>query len=192
LGIGGGGLLILLALLSALAGAAAAESPSLHLDPTQGPATVTGRVDQVLRDSLRARTVVLFPLDSLRILEERRDWSPGERTQANVARILSNTHRGAMGWVRVDPLENRFHRIPWWYFWAKRLWTLRGEVFRASPEATVSERVSVQIDLPLGFVGTDAEDTYPASSAEFRTALDSLSRGFAAKAIPVLMGQQKP
>ena len=192
MGIGGGGFLILALLLSALGGAAAAESPSLHLDPTQGPATVTGRVDQVLRDSLRARTVVLFPLDSLRILDERREWAPGERTQANVARILSTTHRTAMGWARLDPLESKFHRIPWWYFWAKRLWTLRGEVFRATAEATVSERILVQIDLPLGFVGTDAEDTYPASSAEFRAALDSLSRGFASKAMPFLMGQQKP
>jgi len=164
----------------------------LHLDPTQGPATITGRLDEVLRDSLRARAVILFPLDSLRILEDRREWSPGERTQSNVAGILSSTHRSAMGWVRVDPLENRFHRIPWWYFWAKRLWILRGEVYRATAEAIVSERISVEVDLPLGFVGTDGDDTYPASSADFRTALDTLSRGFAAKAMPYLMGQQKP
>ena len=192
MGIGGGGFLILVALLSAWVGAAAAESPSLHLDPTLGPATVTGRVDKVLRDSLRARSVVLFPLDSLSILEDRREWSAGERTQANVARILSSTHRGAMGWVRVDPVASEFHRIPWWYFWAKRRWTLRGEVFRATTEATVSERISVETDLPLGFVGTDGENTYPASSSDFKSALDSLSREFASRAMPYLMGQQKP
>ena len=165
----------------------------MHLDPTQGPATVTGRVDQVLRDSLRARAVVLFPLDSLRILEDRREWSPGERSQANVSRILSSAHRDSMGWVRLDPLESRFHRVPWWYFWAKRLWILRGEVFRANDKTMVSERVSVEVDQPLGFVGTDADEAYPPSSAEFRTALDTLSRGFAAKAMPFLMGgAQRP
>ena len=192
MGAGGGGFLIIPALVSAWIGAAATESPALHLDPTLGPATVTGRMDQVLRDSLRARAVVLFPLDSLRILEDGREWSPGEHTQANVARILSSTHRGAMGWVRVDPLENRFQRISWWYFWAKRVWILRGEVFRATPEAIVSERLVVEADLPLGFVGTDSEDAYPASSTEFRMALDTLSRGFAARAMPFLLGQQKP
>lgn len=164
----------------------------MHLDPTQGPATVASRVDQVLRDSLRARAAILFPLDSLRILEERREWSPGERTQADVVRILSSTHRGVMGWARVDPLESRFHRIPWWYFWARRLWILRGEIFRATPEAITSQRVSVEVDLPLGFVGTDAEETYPPSSAEFRSALDTLSGELAAKAMPYLMGQKKP
>jgi hypothetical protein len=125
-------------------------------------------------------------------LEDRREWSPGERTQSNVSRILSNTHRGSMGWVRLDPLESRFHRIPWWYFWAKRLWILRGEVFRATTEATVSNRISVEVDMPLGFVGTNEEDTYPPSSAESRTALDTLSREFATKAMPYLMGQEKP
>jgi hypothetical protein len=191
LGIGGGRYLILLILVSTWIGAAA-ETPGMHLDPTQGPATVTGRVDQVIRDSLRARAIVLFPLDSLRILEERGEWSPGARTQSGVSRILSSTHRGAMGWLRVDPLESNFHRIPWWYFWAKRAWILRGEVFRATPEAIVSERVSAEVDLPLGFVGTNEEETYPPSSAEFRVALDTLSRGFAAKAMPFLLGQQKP
>jgi len=164
----------------------------MHLDPTQGPATVTGRVDQVLRDSLRARNVVLFPLDSLRILEDRKEWSPSERTRSNISRILSSTHRDAMGWVRMDPLASSFHRIPWWYFWAKRLWVLRGDVFRATTEATVSERDSVELDQPLGFVGTDDGDSYPPSSVEFRSALDTLSRRFTAKAMPFLMGQQKP
>ena len=191
MGIGGGCFLIFLLLLCAWI-TASAESPGIHLDPTQGSATVTGRLDQVLRDSLRARAVALFPLDSLRTVQERGEWSPGERTQANVVRILSSTHRSAMGWVRVDPLESRFHRIPWLYFWAKRSWVLRGEVFRATSEVLVSERISVEIDLPLGFVGTNEAETYPPSSAEFRAALDSLSSEFATKSVPFLLGQQKP
>lgn len=190
MGIGGGRFLIFLALVSTWI-AVAAETPGFHLDPPQGPATVTGRVDHVLRDSLRARAVVLFPLDSLRILEERGEWTPGERTQVNVARILSVTHRSSMGWVRVDPLGSSFHRTSM-YFWAKRLWTLRGEVFHATREAITSQRVFAEVDLPLGFVGTDAEETHPPSSEEFRTALDTLSRKLATKAMPFLMGQQKP
>jgi len=188
LGVGRGRILIAWIFLWSWIGAAV---QGFHLDPVQGPPTVSGRLDSVLRDSLRARSVDLYPLDSLRWLEKRGDWSPGERTPEVVARILSGTHRPAAGWVRIDALEGTFHRIPWWHFWAKRSWVLRGEAFRATADGIVSERISDQVDLPLGFVGTTEAETHPASSAEYRQALDTLSRDLAAQAVPFLLGQQK-
>ena len=189
MGTGGGRILIL-----AVLGAAwfAAEIPAIHLDPVQGSALVAGRIDSVLRDSLRARPADLFPLDSLRRLEDRGEWTPGERTTATVGKILSLTHRPVVGWARMDPLEARFFRIPWWYFWAKRSWSLRGEVFRATGEGIASLRIEQEIQVPLGFVGTSDGDKYPPSSADQKEALDSLSRRFASVAVPFLVGQKSP
>ena len=165
----------------------AADLPSLHLDPGQGSALVAGRIDSVLRDSLRARPVDLFPVDSLSRLKERGEWVPGERSLAQVPRILAATHRQAMGWVRMDPLESRFTRS--WLLWARRGWILRGEAFRASAgEGIVSRRISREIELPLGFVGSDGGEKYPPSSADQREALDLLSRLWASDAIPFLVG----
>jgi len=188
LGTGGGRLLIL-----ALLGAAwfAAELPAIHLDPVQGSALVAGRIDSILRDSLRARPADLFPLDSLRRLEERGEWSPGERPTATVGRILSLTHRPTVGWVRMDPLESRFFRIPWWYFWAKRSWTLRGIVFRATSAGIASLRIEQEIQVPLGFVGTSDAEKYPPSSSDQKQALDTLAGLWAARAVPFLISPSK-
>lgn len=188
MGTGGGRILIL-----ALLGAAwfAAELPAIHLDPVQGSALVAGRIDSVLRDSLRARPADLFPIDSLRRLQDRGEWSPGERTTATVGKILSLTHRPVVGWARMDPLETRFFRIPWWYFWAKRSWTLRGEVFRATAEGITSLRISEEIVVPLGFVGTSDGDKYPPSSADQQHALDTLSGLWTARAVPFLIAPSK-
>ena len=189
MGTRGGGDLILALLVAGLVGA---EPPSLHLDPSQGSPLVVGRMDSVLRDSLRARSVNLYPLDSLDRLRQRGEWTEGERTGSGVASLLSLTHRQALAWVRMDPLESRFFRIPWWYFWAKRSWTLRGEAFHATAEGIVSQRISQEIVVPLGFVGTDDPDKYPPSSADQKQALDTLSGLWAAQALPFLVGPQKP
>lgn len=188
MGTGGGRNLIL-----ALLGATwfGAELPAIHLDPVQGSALVAGRIDSILRDSLRARPVDLFPLDSLGRLQDRGEWSLGERSPSTVGKILSLTHRPVVGWARMDPLESRFFRIPWWYFWAKRNWTLRGEVFRATAEGITSLRIEQEIVVPLGFVGTSDGDKYPPSSSDQKQALDTLARLWTARAVPYLMAPGK-
>lgn len=184
MGTRGDGILILALAGSLLFGA---ELPSLHLDPVQGPATVVGRLDAVLRDSLRARPVSLFPLDSLDRLRDRGEWSPGERTASTTAALLATTHRQAIGWARLDPLEERFSRS--WLLWADRQWALSGEVFRATSAGTTTRRIRVEMTESLGFVGADDASRYPASSADRSRALESLAGMWAAAAVPFLVGE---
>ncbi len=143
---------------------------------------LAGRVDSVLRDSLRARGVDLYPLDSLGRLQARGEWPSGEKTPSAVARLKGLTKRSSVGWVRIDMPDPEFHRIPWFPVWAKREWVLRGEVYRVIGDSTPQvERFSLRQELSLGFVGTWGASQFPPSSADVRKALDALLPEVAAR-----------
>lgn len=162
-------------ILSLLLAGWAAASASLHLEPTLAKPSLAGRVDSVLRDSLRGRGADLFPLDSLQLLRDRQEWPVGELTASNVARMKALTGRTSVGWVRIEMPDPEFHRVAWFPVWAKREWTIRGEIFRSSADTGVSvERFSIRQEMSLGFVGTWGADQFPPSSADFRKALDAL------------------
>lgn len=138
-------------------------------------ASLAGRVDTVLRDSLRARGVDLYPLDSLAWLKSRQEWPAGEKTPSNVARLKALTKRSTVGWVRIDMPDPEFRRIVWFPVWAKREWILRGEVFRSSGDSgSVVERFSLRQEMSLGFVGAWGAEQFPPSSADVRRALDRM------------------
>lgn len=138
-------------------------------------ANLVGRVDSVLRDTLRARGVDLYPLDSLALLQARKEWPLGEKTAANATRLKALTKRSLVGWVRIDMPNPEFRRLKWFPLWAKREWVLRGEVYRSSGDTGLQvERFSIRQELPLGFVGTWGADQFPPSSADVRKAIGGL------------------
>lgn len=173
----GGGQVLIFAL--ALAGLMGADPVSLHLEPILAAPSLSGRLDTVFRDSLRARGVDLFPLDSLRRLQDRGEWAASEKTPAAIAKLKALTKRDRIGWVRVDMPNPEFRRVKWFPIWAKREWVLRGEVFRSTEGAPEVERFSIRRELPLGFVGTWGADQYPPTSSDVRQALDALSQDVA-------------
>ncbi len=175
----GGGQILILAL--ALAGAMGADPVSLHLEPVLAAPALSGRLDSVFRDSLRARGIDLFPLDSLRRLQDRNEWPTSEKTSATVAKLKVLTKRDRIGWVRVDMPNPEFRRLKWFPIWARREWVLRGEVFRSTEGAPEVERFSIRRELPLGFVGTWGADQHPPSSSDVRQALDVLSQDVASR-----------
>jgi hypothetical protein len=162
--------LILALVLAALTGAS-----SLHLEPTLAAPSLAGRVDSVLRDSLRARGADLYPLDSLVRLQGRLEWPTGEKTPSTVARLKALTKRTTVGWVRIDMPDPEFKRIAWFPVWARREWVLRGEVYRSSGDSgSAVERFSIRQEMSLGFVGTWGAEQFPPTSADVRKALDVL------------------
>lgn len=175
----GGGQILIFAL--ALAGLMSADPVSLHLEPVLAAPSLSGRLDSVFRDSLRARGVDLFPLDSLARLQGRGEWASTEKTPAAIAKLKILTKRDRIGWVRVDMPDPEFRRLKWFPIWAKREWVLRGEVFRSTEGVPEVERFSIRRELPLGFVGTWGAAQYPPSSADVRQALDQLSQDVAAR-----------
>jgi hypothetical protein len=145
------------------------------LEPTLAAPSLAGRVDSVLRDSLRARGVDLYPLDSLALLQARLEWPTGEKTPSNVARLKALTKRSMVGWVRIDMPDPEFKRLKWVPIKAKREWVLRGEVYRSSGDSgSAVERFSIRQEMSLGFVGTWDADQFPPTSADVRKALDVL------------------
>lgn len=163
-----------------------ADPVSLHLEPPLAVPSLSGRLDSVFRDSLRARGVDLFPLDSFRRLQERGEWTVSEKTLAAVAKLKTLTKRDRIGWVRVDMPNPEFRRMKWFPIWAKREWVLRGEVFRSTEGAPEVERFSIRRELPLGFVGTWGAEQYPPSSSDVRQALDVLSQDVASRVVGFL------
>lgn len=180
----GGGQILIVALV--LAGLMSADPVSLHLEPPLAAPSLSGRLDSVFRDSLRARGVDLFPLDSFRRLQERGEWTVSEKTMAAVAKLKTLTKRDRIGWVRVDMPNPEFRRMKWFPIWAKREWVLRGEVFRSTEGAPEVERFSIRRELPLGFVGTWGAEQYPPSSSDVRQALDVLSQDVASRVVGFL------
>lgn len=180
----GGGQILIVALV--LAGLMSADPVSLHLEPPLAVPSLSGRLDSVFRDSLRARGVDLFPLDSFRRLQERGEWTVSEKTLAAVTKLKTLTKRDRIGWVRVDMPNPEFRRMKWFPIWAKREWVLRGEVFRSTEGAPEVERFSIRRELPLGFVGTWGAEQYPPSSSDVRQALDVLSQDVASRVVGFL------
>ena len=178
MGAGGGQILIAALVLAGLMGA---DPVSLHLESLLAAPSLSGRLDSVFRDSLRARGADLFPLDSFRRLQDRGEWTVSEKTAAAVAKLKTLTKRDRIGWVRVDMPNPEFRRMKWFPIWAKREWVLRGEVFRSTDSTPEVERFSIRRELPLGFVGTWGAAQYPPSSADVRQALDLLSQDLAAR-----------
>ena len=173
MGAGGGQTLILAFVLAWVIGA---DPVGLHLEPVLAAPSLSARLDSLFRDSLRARGVDLFSLDSLRRLQVRGEWPAGEKSPANLAKMKALSKRATIGWVRVDLPNPEFKRMKWFPLWAKREWVLRGEIFRSSGEGLPAvERFSLRQELPLGFVGTWDADQFPPSSADVRKALDVLS-----------------
>lgn len=172
MGTGGDKLLILVGLLAAWMGA---QPPSLHMEPLLAGPSLSGRLDSIFRDSLRARGVDLYPLDSLARLQSRGEWPTGEKTTSNLAKLKALTKKERIGWVRVDMPNPEFRRFKWFPLWAHREWVLRGEIFRSTEEAPEVERFSIRRELSLGFVGTWDGDQFPPSSSDVRAALEILA-----------------
>lgn len=173
MGTGGGRPLILALVVAWLV---AADQTPMHFEPVLAAPSLAGRLDTVFRDSLRARGVDLYPLDSLARLRERGDWPTGEKTPAVLTKLKALTKRNLVGWVRVDMPNPEFRRYKWFPLWASREWVIRGEVFKsgAGPIPEV-DRFSFRKELSLGFVGTWDVDQFPPTSTDVRKALDELA-----------------
>jgi hypothetical protein len=122
--------------------------------------------------------VDLFPLDSVESMHRRGVPGKGEMGPSEVSRVLAESGRTTMGWVRVDPPLSTYSR-KWSIFWAKRSWVLRGEMFRASASGIVAQHFQIELDVPVGFVGTTSADLHPVSSQEAMLATGALVRGAA-------------
>jgi hypothetical protein len=174
-----------------LAWFALANAP-LQFEPVLAAPSLAGRLDSVFRDSLRARGVDLFPLDSLARLRERGEWPTGEKTPSNLAKLKTLTKREVVGWVRVDMPNPDFRRYKWFPLWASREWVIRGEVFKSGAGAPEVDRFSFRKETSLGFVGTWGAEQFPPSSADVRKALDVLSPEVASRVATFLAGEASP
>ncbi len=185
MGAGGGQPLIL---AIALAWLVSADPISLHLEPVIAAPSLSGRLDSVFRDSLRARNADLFPLDSLARLQGRQEWPVGEKSPSNLAKLKKLTSRNTIGWVRVDMPNPEFHRWKWFPLLAYREWVLRGEVYRANSDSGLAvDRFSIRKQISLGFVGTWGEEEFPPSSVDVRKAIDELSVEAASRVVQFLI-----
>ncbi|MCB9496518.1 MAG: hypothetical protein H6686_06485 [Fibrobacteria bacterium] len=144
-------------------------------------------METAVRDSLSARGADLWPMDSLRRLKARNEWS-AEHSPASVAELSRRTGKPLVAWMAAQAPQGRFER-PWWsLFWTRRHWTSAATLYLADASGTPrTVLLSVERRDWLGFTGTNRGELWPITEPERSRAEALLLAELAGKAATALL-----